>query len=125
VLVSRPIGIPTEDNFRLVEVEEPKEPISGVLLKTLWLSLDPYSPRRPMAALGQREKSGDFHAVSVVHLLADELLKRAVQMPWVKPGRAAGGLARGAFCWAFAASRLWKKGGSFRAVPPVPTAPPS
>jgi NADPH-dependent curcumin reductase CurA len=32
--------MPTEDNFRLVEVEEPKEPISHILLKTLWLSLN-------------------------------------------------------------------------------------
>jgi NADPH-dependent curcumin reductase len=42
VLASRPSGDPSEDNFRLVESEEPDQPDSGLLLKTLWLSLDPY-----------------------------------------------------------------------------------
>ena len=42
VLGSRPFGEPAEDNFRLIESEEPDQPDSGVLLKTLWLSLDPY-----------------------------------------------------------------------------------
>ena len=42
VLASRPVGEPTEDNFRVVETEEPDNPDRGLLLKTLWLSLDPY-----------------------------------------------------------------------------------
>lgn len=42
VLASRPVGAPKPDNFRLVETDVP-EPANGqVLLKTLWLSLDPY-----------------------------------------------------------------------------------
>lgn len=42
VLASRPVGAPVPDNFRLVErdIPEPKE--GEILLKTLWLSLDPY-----------------------------------------------------------------------------------
>jgi NADPH-dependent curcumin reductase len=42
VLASRPFGEPTEDNFRVIETEEPDRLDSGLLLKTLWLSLDPY-----------------------------------------------------------------------------------
>jgi NADPH-dependent curcumin reductase len=42
VLASRPLGEPTEDNFRLIESEEPEQRNGGLLLKTLWLSLDPY-----------------------------------------------------------------------------------
>ena len=42
VLASRPFGEPTEGNFRLIEGEQPDASDSGLLLKTLWLSLDPY-----------------------------------------------------------------------------------
>jgi NADPH-dependent curcumin reductase CurA len=42
VLASRPVGEPTEENFRL-ESEETAPPAEGqVLLKTMYLSLDPY-----------------------------------------------------------------------------------
>jgi NADPH-dependent curcumin reductase CurA len=42
VLASRPAGAPQADNFRLIEADV-AEPADGqVLLKTLWLSLDPY-----------------------------------------------------------------------------------
>lgn len=42
VLASRPVGAPTPDNFRLVERHIPEPKIGEILLKTLWLSLDPY-----------------------------------------------------------------------------------
>jgi NADPH-dependent curcumin reductase CurA len=42
VLGSRPVGEPTEANFHLIEEEEPDSAESGLLLKTVWLSLDPY-----------------------------------------------------------------------------------
>jgi NADPH-dependent curcumin reductase len=42
VLASRPVGEPTLDNFRL-EKHPISQPGSGqILLRTLWLSLDPY-----------------------------------------------------------------------------------
>src|SRR5215813_3189536 len=42
VLASRPVGEPTLDNFRLEE-RPISQPGSGqMLLRTLWLSLDPY-----------------------------------------------------------------------------------
>ena len=42
LLASRPKGEPTRDNFRLVESEIPAVPENGLLLRTLYLSLDPY-----------------------------------------------------------------------------------
>jgi NADPH-dependent curcumin reductase CurA len=42
VLVSRPVGEPTLDNFRLEALAIPKPGPSQMLLRTLWLSLDPY-----------------------------------------------------------------------------------
>jgi NADPH-dependent curcumin reductase len=50
VLASRPEGEPRQDTFRLVE-SDMREPADGeVLLKTLWLSLDPYMRGRISAA---------------------------------------------------------------------------
>ena len=42
VLASRPQGLPTRDNFRLEEVPMPELPQGGLLLRVLYLSLDPY-----------------------------------------------------------------------------------
>jgi NADPH-dependent curcumin reductase CurA len=42
VLVSRPVGAPTPDNFRIEEMPIPKPGPGEVLLRTRWLSLDPY-----------------------------------------------------------------------------------
>jgi NADPH-dependent curcumin reductase len=42
VLASRPKGRPTLDNFRLEDVPMPALPRGGVLLRVLYLSLDPY-----------------------------------------------------------------------------------
>jgi NADPH-dependent curcumin reductase len=42
VLASRPKGPPTAENFRLEEVPMPAVPAGGLLLRVLYLSLDPY-----------------------------------------------------------------------------------
>src|SRR5208283_429183 len=42
VLASRPNGPPKAENFRLEEVPMPKLPPGGLLLRVLYLSLDPY-----------------------------------------------------------------------------------
>jgi NADPH-dependent curcumin reductase CurA len=42
LLVSRPAGEPTADNFRLVETPVPEPAEGQVLVRNLWLSLDPY-----------------------------------------------------------------------------------
>ncbi len=42
VLASRPVGEPKPDNFRIEEFAVPAPGPGEVLLRTLWLSLDPY-----------------------------------------------------------------------------------
>ena len=42
VLASRPVGEPTRDNFRLEQVELGEPAPGQVLLRTRYLSLDPY-----------------------------------------------------------------------------------
>jgi NADPH-dependent curcumin reductase CurA len=42
VLASRPKGLPTRENFRLEEAPMPMLPGAGMLLRVLYLSLDPY-----------------------------------------------------------------------------------
>jgi hypothetical protein len=42
ILASRPTGLPTVDNFRIVDAEMPRPAEGEVLLKTLYLSVDPY-----------------------------------------------------------------------------------
>jgi len=42
LLASRPKGAPTSDNFRLEETTKPEPKAGEVLLKTIYLSLDPY-----------------------------------------------------------------------------------
>jgi NADPH-dependent curcumin reductase CurA len=42
LLASRPSGEPTPDNFRLVEAEVPRPGPGQMLLRTIYLSLDPY-----------------------------------------------------------------------------------
>ncbi|WP_158126026.1 NADP-dependent oxidoreductase [Vibrio fluvialis] len=50
VLASRPTGAPTEQNFRLETVEKPTPQAGEVLLRTIYLSLDPYMRGRMSAA---------------------------------------------------------------------------
>ena len=42
VLASRPVGEPTAANFRLEDYPVPTPGAGEVLLRTIWLSLDPY-----------------------------------------------------------------------------------
>jgi len=50
VLNSRPVGMPTAENFRLEELDVPVPSNGQVLLRTLFLSLDPYMRGRMSAA---------------------------------------------------------------------------
>src|SRR5438552_4943497 len=51
LLASRPRGEPTPDNFRLVEAEAPRPGPVQMLLRTAYLSLDPYMRGRMNAGL--------------------------------------------------------------------------
>ena len=46
VLNARPHGVPVAKNFRLDSVPVPAPEVGQVLLRTLYLSLDPYMPGR-------------------------------------------------------------------------------
>ena len=50
VLASRPEGPPTPANFRIEDVQTPELKDGQVLLKTLYLSLDPYMRGRMSSA---------------------------------------------------------------------------
>lgn len=50
VLASRPVGYPRESDFRLEEAPIPQPQEGEVLVKALWLSLDPYMRGRMRAA---------------------------------------------------------------------------
>jgi len=50
LLVSRPSGEPTLDNFRLIESEVPRPAPGQMLLRSIYLSLDPYMRGRMNAA---------------------------------------------------------------------------
>ena len=43
VLASRPVGEPKQSDFRIEEVELPELKEGEILLKTIYLSLDPYT----------------------------------------------------------------------------------
>lgn len=49
VLASRPVGMPTAENFRLEEEPVPEPRHGEVLVRALWLSLDPYMRGRMSA----------------------------------------------------------------------------
>src|SRR5436189_440404 len=50
LLASRPLGEPSEDNFRLVETEVPRPTAGQMLIRSIYLSLDPYMRGRMNAA---------------------------------------------------------------------------
>lgn len=70
-LIKRPAGVPTPDCFRLDEEPIPEAGTGEVLLKTLWLSLDPYMRGRmndspsyaPPVALGDTMVGGTVSRV--------------------------------------------------------------
>src|ERR1700720_4277788 len=56
LLASRPSGEPSQDNFQPAETEIPRPDSGQMLLRTIYLSLDPYmrenrSPARPSSSL--------------------------------------------------------------------------
>ena len=66
ILASRPAGMPALDNFRIVEAEVPRPEEGEVLIRTLYLSVDPYMRGRmsdrksyvPPFALGEAVTGG-------------------------------------------------------------------
>ncbi|RDU96731.1 NADP-dependent oxidoreductase [Trinickia dinghuensis] len=73
VLASRPSGRPVPDNFRLEEVPVPRAPAGGLLLRVLYLSLDPYMRGRMDAAKSYAA------AVEVGHVMVGESVSEVVE----------------------------------------------
>ena len=111
VLASRPVGAPTPDNFRLEQAPVPAVPPGGVLLRTRWLSLDPYMRGRmsdapsyaPPVGIGEVMTGGTVSEVVESH--ADGF----------KPGD----LVEGSTGWQeYAAVDVAKRPGGLRVLPP-------
>src|SRR5689334_10225766 len=54
-LAARPVGFPKESDFKLVETPLPEPGDGEVLLRTLWLSVDPYMRGRMSEAKSYAE----------------------------------------------------------------------
>src|SRR5437763_13196112 len=82
ILASRPSGEPAPDNFRLVEAEAPRPGPGQTLLRTIYLSLDPYMRGR-MNAGPSYSKS-----VEVGEVMEGRAVSEVVEsnLPGYKPG---------------------------------------
>src|SRR5262245_44578598 len=82
LLASRPVGEPTLDNFRLVEAEVPHAGPGQMLLRTAYLSLDPY--------MRGRMNAGPSYAkpVEVGEVMEGRSVSEVVEsnLPGYKPG---------------------------------------
>ena len=115
VMASRPTGMPNPGNFRLEEAEEPLDPPSGIRLRTLFFSIDPYMRGRMnegpsyVPALNPGDVMGGG---SVCEVIASR-----------QPGFAPGNIVLGSCGWQ---SHPWSDGKGLRkldpAVAPVSTA---
>src|SRR5215216_2854682 len=79
LLASRPAGAVTESNFRLDEGPIPKPAEGEVLVKNLWLSLDPYMRGR-MSDAKSYVKGVDIGEVMVGQTVAEVLESRHPQL---------------------------------------------
>src|SRR5437762_1606862 len=82
LLASRPKGVVTEDNFRLVEKPTPEPADGEVLVKNEWLSLDPYMRGR-MNDVKSYVPPAALDAVMVGQTVGEVLRSRDLQF---KPG---------------------------------------
>src|SRR6266481_5831506 len=85
VLASRPKGLPTHENFRLQEVPMPELPPGGLLLRVLYLSLDPYMRGR------MDDRKSYAKPVGIGEVMSGESVCEVVASD--RPGYAAGDVA--------------------------------
>jgi NADPH-dependent curcumin reductase CurA len=82
LLVSRPTGEPTLDNFRLVETDVPRPGPGQMLLRSIYLSLDPY--------MRGRMNAGKSYAppVEIGHVMEGRAVAEVVEsnLPGYRPG---------------------------------------
>jgi NADPH-dependent curcumin reductase CurA len=87
VLAARPEGEPRPEHFRMVETDLLKPGDGQVLLKTLWLSLDPYMRGR-MSAAKSYARPVEVGDIMVGHTVGEVLESRHASL---KPGDAVAG----------------------------------
>ena len=91
LLKKRPVGEPTEDDFEIREVPVDEPGDNELLLKTLWLSLDPYMR-------GRMSDAKSYAApVGIGEILTGETVSQVVRSN--SPAYAAGDLVAGHFGW--------------------------
>jgi NADPH-dependent curcumin reductase CurA len=91
VLASRPKGSPTVDSFRLEEVQMPSMPPGGLLLRVLYLSLDPYMRGR------MDDRKSYAKPVSIGEVMSGESVCEVVASD--RPGYAAGDIVLAPTGW--------------------------
>ena len=79
VLASRPVGAVTESNFRIEEAPVPKAAEGEVLVRNLWLSLDPYMRGR-MSDAKSYVKGVDIGEVMVGQTVGEVLESRHAKL---------------------------------------------
>jgi NADPH-dependent curcumin reductase CurA len=116
VLARRPVGEPKPDDFRMEDGPVPAAPPGGVLLRTLWLSLDPYMRGRMSDAPSYSPPVG-IGEVMVGGTVSEVLESHA-------EGFRPGDLVEGRTGWQeHAAVDPAKHPGGLRIVPPGPNPP--
>jgi hypothetical protein len=94
LLASRPKGEPTPENFRLVEAEVPRPGPDQMLLRTVYLSLDPYMRGRMNAGPSRLQdavkRPHGRHQVGGVH--EDVIGDQQVKLPVLKSGELGAGV---------------------------------
>ncbi len=116
VLARRPVGEPKPDDFRMEDGPVPAAPPGGVLLRTLWLSLDPY----------MRGRMSDAPSYSPPVGIGDVMVGGTVSevMESDADGFRPGDLVEGRTGWQeHAAVDPAKHPGGLRIVPPGPNPP--
>ncbi|HLI82880.1 MAG TPA: NADP-dependent oxidoreductase [Bryobacteraceae bacterium] len=91
VLAARPVGLPKETDFRLVESAMPRPRPGEVLVRALYLSVDPYMR-------GRIRQNGSYsHTVQIGEVMVGGIVGRVVESN--DPRLAAGDLVEGMLGW--------------------------
>src|SRR5215469_3115050 len=91
VLAARPVGLPRESDFRLVEAPMPKPRPGEVLVRALYLSVDPYMRGR------MRQNGSYARAVEIGEVMVGGIVGQVVESN--DPRLGVGDLVEGMLGW--------------------------
>ena len=91
VLAARPVGLPQESDFQLVESPMPRPRPGEVLIRALFLSVDPYMRGR------MRQNGSYTHSIEIGEVIMGGIVGRVVESN--DPRLAAGDLVEGILGW--------------------------